>query len=360
MLKAEKRQPMKDNRYRNFMLTMTKNVADERGLTSVQDFSDYLRKSLVKYNKFEYAVIIHDKDEAEPHYHVALSFKDAKLITTVANSLNIAPNFLQRWDSRKNNLFSYLFHKTADAVFSKFDYSTYIDDDTKFTSNVKNIQRYTVCTFSTRKQLDDIQKKILTGDITRRNLLTADYLEYYALNKKQLDVCFELRQQSLIVNPPNCTTIFISGNSGTGKTTLAKKIASCFAQDNYCFASSSNDPLQDYYDEKVFIIDDFRPQQYDFIDLLALLDPYARTRTYRSRYKNKTLATELIIITSVIDLDSVFNYYHVYTHEDVRQLRRRIDQSIIMATNNKYPDLNYSTYCYNQCLDSYYPIDNPF
>lgn len=353
---------MKDNRCRNFMLTMTKKVADERALISVKDFADFVQNALSKYDKFEYAIILHDKDEAQPHYHVALSFKNTILLSTIADALNVAPNFIQRWDNRKKNLYAYLFHSTSDAFLSKACYSSYVDDETKFSSNISNIQKYSVCVFpnSSCKQLDDIQKKILTGDITKRNLLTPNFLEYYALNKKQLDVCFELRQQSLIVNPPNCTTIFVSGNSGTGKTTLARKIASDYAQHNYCFASSSNDPLQDYYDEKVFIIDDFRPQQYDFVDLLALLDPYARTRTYRSRYKNKILATELIIITSVMTLSEVLNYYQTFTHEDVKQLKRRIGQSFIMKTDNNYPNLNYDAYAYNLSTDSYYVIDNPF
>ena len=353
---------MKDNRYRNFMFTMTKTVADERGLTSVHDFADFLQNRLSKYDNYEFAVIIHDKDNAEIHYHVALSFKDAKSLVSIAKALDVATNFIQRWDSRKKNLYAYLFHNTTASLLSKADYSTYVDDDTKFISNVPNVERYAVRSFSkvSSGQLDDIQKKILTGDITKRFLLKPDYLEYFALNKKQLDVCFDLRQQSLIVNPPACTTIFVSGYSGTGKTTLARKIASDYAQDNYCFASSSNDPLQDYYDEKVFIIDDFRPQQYDFIDLLALLDPYARTRTYRSRYKNKTLATELIIITSVMTLSEVLNYYQIYTQEDVKQLKRRIDQSIIMKADNVYPNLNYDAYAYNLSTDSYYHIDNPF
>lgn len=353
---------MPDKRYRNFMLTMTKKVADERNLLSVADFANYIKNSLVKYDSYEYAVIIHDKDDVDSHYHIALSFKTAMYLTSIANAFGLAPNFIQRWDNRKTNLYKYLFHNTSDAILSKFDYSTYVNDKTKFITNMPNVQKYAVRTFTTSsaKQLDDIQKKILTGDVTKRMLLANDYIQYYALNKKQLDICFDLRQQSLIVNPPNCSTIFISGLSGTGKTTLARRIATQYAQDNYCFASSSNDPLQDYSDEKIFIIDDFRPQQYDFVDLLALLDPYARTRTYRSRYKNKILATELIIITSVIDLDSIFNYYSIYTHEDVKQLRRRIGQNIIMATHNKYPDLNYCTYCYNQSSDNYYPIDNPF
>ena len=353
---------MPDNRCRNFMFTMTKPVADKQGLTSVQDFAVFIESSLQKYYNFEYAVIIHDKDNTETHYHVALSFKDAKSLISIAKALDVAPNFIQRWDNRKKNLYAYLFHTTAAALLSKADYSSYVEDETKFISNVPNIQKYAVRTFSkcSSGQLDDIQKKILTGDVTKRFLLKSDYLEYYALNKKQLDVCFELRQQSLIVNPPNCTTIFISGYSGTGKTTLARKIASHYAQDNYCFASSSNDPLQDYYDEKVFVIDDFRPQQYEFVDLLALLDPYARTRTYRSRYKNKVLATELIIITSVMTLSEVLNYYQTFTHEDIKQLKRRIDQSFIMKTDNVYPNLNYDAYAYNLSTDSYYLIDNPF
>jgi hypothetical protein len=102
------------------------------------------------------------------------------------------------------------------------------------------------------------------------------------------------------------------------------------------FASGANDPLQDYTGEKCMIFDDFRPSDYEWINLLALLDPNYRQRTHQSRYYNKPLATELIILTSVYNISDIADYYHaLMPNEPMLQLYRRIGTIIDLNTNAK-------------------------
>lgn len=316
---------------------------------------DELEQLVLKMPPCEYAIILHDKDGTTHHHHIALYFKNARTITAVAKDLNIAPNFIEKWDNRKNNLFGYLLHTTNQAKNLKANYTDYLTNPQKFRTNIDNYLQLALKSPS-KTNIDKIINDILTGSLNKKQLLTPDNLRLYYDNKYKIDRAFKIRGESLILNPPACTTIFITGGSGTGKTRTATGLATkIYGEHNYCIASSPNDPLQDYTDEKCFIIDDFRPQDYEFIELLALLDPYNRKRTHRSRYYNKILAPELIIITSTYDINAVMSYYR-YTNEDMLQLRRRIQQLVIRIDKDtaKYQ-------IYDDITDTYNDIDElPF
>lgn len=94
--------------------------------------------------------------------------------------------------------------------------------------------------------------------------------------------------------------IYISGVSGSGKTTYAKILASKYYDENEIFISSGGShPFDEYYGEKCIIIDDFRDSVLAYNDLLRLLDNNTSSNV-GARYHNKSLARcELIILTSV-------------------------------------------------------------
>ena len=92
----------------------------------------------------------------------------------------------------------------------------------------------------------------------------------------------------------NC--IFITGASGTGKSTYAKQIASENNLSVY-ISSGSNDVLDDYQGQDCIILDDLRPSCMGLSDLLKMLDNNTAS-TVKSRYKNKVLECKMIIITT--------------------------------------------------------------
>ena len=351
----------KYDRYYNFMATLTLEKAINFGFKNIDELYSFV-VSHFDVDNDQIAVMLHDKDLGSEHYHIALHLKNAMNINAVAKRLNIAPNFVEKWDNRVDNLWAYLLHLTDNAKNEKYNYSDYIDDLNHLKTNINlDIFRkyidFTPKTKSKSNKADAIQLKILSGEITERDLLMPEMLPYYFENMAKCQKALQLRQKSLRINPPKCSCIYISGRSGLGKTTLANKIAKELYGNSIVIASSSNDPLQDYTDEKCFIIDDFRAKNYDFNFMLGLLDPNYRSRTHQSRYYNKVLACEMILITSVDDIDTTINHYADITDEDMRQLRRRIQTIYALNADSTFKNLKYTTYIYNDIIDSYEYVD---
>lgn len=344
---AKKNQPTKPKRpirARNYMASVTTDYA-----ISI----DELEKRAKSIENASYAIILHDSDTGSNHYHVAISLPNPTNLTTIATALQLAPNFIEKWDNRTGNLWGYLLHNT-DRAGLKYNYTSYIDDPDRFRSNLIDFKTLT------QKQTTKLRNRrptpliagILSGDISKRDVLKPDMLEQYYMEQTNIDRAFRIRAQSLKYNAPNCATVLITGNSGVGKTTKATELATKLYGDNFTIASSSNDPLQDYYDEKCLIIDDYRPEDYPFTELLQLLDPYHRKRTHRARYYNRPLATELIILTTTYSMVDIENAYS-FKREDMKQLRRRIQTIYEYDENAKA----FVCYTYDDAYDMYNPAD---
>lgn len=283
----------------------------------------------------EYGIILHDLDAGQDHYHVALKLTHPVRLTTIAKQYGQQTNIIEMWTGHLANMWSYLTHQTKTAKAEKADYLPYLHDTTKSrwgSDHTKQQATAKTITTTNNVQVQAIAEMIIKGMTTKKDLLSHDMVMTYWKHKTLLDRALQVRNQSLVVDPPNCVTYYIQGKSGSGKTSYARALADQKHPNDNSMASAGNDPLQDYLGEKCLIIDEFRPQDYQLQDLLALLDPYHRQRTHKSRYYNKPLATQLIIITSVMPLDDVIAYYTDYTKEDPKQIRRRIAKVIDMDT----------------------------
>ena len=80
---------------------------------------DSLDKLLVRLNEIgaeRYAGILHDKDSREkPHIHVFMHFANGREVVAIAKKLNIAPQYIEKWDDGIDNGFAYLIHRTPKA-----------------------------------------------------------------------------------------------------------------------------------------------------------------------------------------------------------------------------------------------------
>lgn len=328
---------------RAFMLTKT---------TDLTDFDTLKQQCQNLPDGYKYALITHDLDDGTNHYHVAIQTPHPITPTSIATRFDTTPNFVQIWRRNTGNLWAYLPHNTTTAKDEKADYNHYLDDPTRFITNLDDLTPFkhdkTKTTGAKNTKLNHTINKILLGEMTLKELLHPDNITYYHDNYNKLNRAIQLRTQSLRYNPPHCKTTYIQGNSGSGKTNYATEIANQLHPDSWAFASAGNDPLQDYTGEKCLILDDWRPKDYELNDLLAMLDPYHRTRTHKSRYYNKPLATETIIITSNVKLDDAISYYTDWNKEDPKQIRRRIHRLITM-----HDDGTATTELYNHKLDEW-------
>lgn len=330
------------NRYRAFMATST---IDYTTLEKLEQKAKAIKN-------VKYSIILHDRDNGSDHYHITLEFDNPRTINAIAKMLDIPPNFVEKWDKRTYNMYAYMLHHTTDAKNQKADYSDYLNRPDKFATNIENFEEIARPAPTGARQIDLMIEQILTGDLTRKQLLHPDLIQTYHKHLHKFDRAIKLRTESLKYNPPQCSTMLIYGDSGTGKTTTAYKLAFEQYPDSNATGSTPNDLLQDYTGEKCLIIDDFRPHDFPFIELLALLDPIHRQKTHRSRYYNKPLAAEFIIITSTMSLEQIVEHYaYQYPREDMKQLRRRI-QTVHHLSNTDRPH----QFIYDEQTDEHIPI----
>ena len=322
------------------MITKTAN------LTNISEL-ELLAKGLP--TGYEWAIITHDLDDGSNHYHVALKAPYPVSINTISKAFNTPTNFIQIWKGNTANMWAYLAHNTKLAKDEKADYNHYLNDSEKFKTNIDD---YSIFKYNKRIIKDDRLAKtitgILNGNIIKKELLNKENIEFYYANMNKIDKAIKVYNDALRYNPPQCETIYIEGLSGTGKTTYAQNLAMQKYPNSYLFASASNDPLQDYTGEKCLILDDWRPKDIELNQLLALIDPIHRQRTHKSRYYNKALATNLIIITSVNSLEDTIKYYTEFNKEDPKQLRRRIQQKVTI-----YKDTPPKIEIYQDDIDDY-------
>ena len=136
--------------------------------------------------------------------------------------------------------------------------------------------------------------------------------------------------------------IFITGASGTGKTTYAKIIA---AQKGYAtyISSGGKNPLDDYQGEECIILDDTRSSTWSLTDFLKLTDNHTDSLV-GCRYYNKSIAEcKLLIVTSVKSLDEFYEHATKEDNEPKIQLLRRFKMVIEMTLEDmtiKYYDDN--------------------
>lgn len=187
-----------------------------------------------------------------------------------------------------------------------------------------------------QKYIEEILQQILDGTIREYNKtqkIDNLTLVYYA---RKINEAFKVRAEYLAATQKerNTQVIFITGASSTGKTTFAKQIAIERGLD-YFISSGSNDVMDGYAMQPALILDDIRPSALGLSDLLKMLDNNTAS-TIKSRYKNKYLNCELIILTTVLDIDTF--YQHVFTENDepVTQLKRRCGTYIKMYKDQIY------------------------
>lgn len=291
----------------------------------------------------DYAWIVHDMDtnddgsEIPAHIHLMLRFKDSVPTTAILAKLDgvCKMQHLQKMQSWRSAI-AYLTHSNAltkyrypdDAVRSNFEWQ--IDRDAAIAS---------------KGRLDDIIAGIDSGRIREYN-----YTEYITMNdaikyKRQIDIAFKYRKDRLEGADRQMECIYITGESGAGKTTFAKEM--CIENGfSYFVSSGSNDVLDGYKGQDVIILDDLRPSSMGLSDLLKMLDNNTAS-SVKSRYSNKVLECKQIIITTTRDIDDFFRNVFEHEREAIVQLKRRCRTLIYMT----YDERKY--YVWNQVHHEY-------
>lgn len=272
---------------------------------------DLLEKLAIKTNANSYALIIHDKDVntdgtiKEPHVHMMLEFSKSVRLSTVANVLNDRTNYLQIYSRKGTNAdaqngYAYLIHLTNNAR-NKHQYS--INDvraNFDFDAYIANLE-FGVSKKEILNKLRDNQITAIEAKEAIAELFGADILAIYSNKIDTIDSYRSLNEYKkwrtiMKKEHKKKETIWLFGESGTGKSLIAEQISKTKNM-AYFKTGGSNDLFQGYNGEHFLIIDELRPENILYSDLLKIIDPYNtdylnyRMKTIERRHKSLTHAT---------------------------------------------------------------------
>ena len=260
-----------------------------------------------------FAGILHDKDIGQdgnlvaPHIHLVLQFESARSLNNLAKLTKQPIQCFEQWRGSVNNAYSYLVHHTESnqdkyqyspkEVIANFDYLILLD-----TIERNVTKRYEI---NDTMIIDNLLDLLYTGNITKSEIEQRLTGSQYAKARQKIETVYlkrletqaELWRQEMIDKNEIVTIIWLFGKAGTGKTRLARQYAEQYDL-NYFITGSIRDPFQQYNLEHVIILDELRPHQFDYSDLLKMFDPYNVKAMASSRYFDKPLLANIYIITS--------------------------------------------------------------
>lgn len=274
----------------------------------------------------QYAYICHNRDN-DDHIHLLLWFYSPMPTDILIKSFGgiIAINHLEKI-KKDESACAYLTHANRPEKV-QYEVSEVITNIANFADITDKIKKLS----NIQPLIDDI----INGVKTENDIFTLENADIYLKHKKTIDNAFEFRYECLrkrvLKMEKDIQVIFCDGDSRTGKSSYwveqCKKLNL-----SYCKSSSSNDPLQDYVDEELLILDDLRDSAFRIQDMLKFLDPHYRSST-QSRYHNKVFVGSVIVITTTQPLATW--YSHCKT-EQIVQFTARIHQHLYFEKDKIY------------------------
>lgn len=263
-----------------------------------------------KVDPQRFALAVHDKDTDDKgnpvtsHVHVMMEFDNPRSIKRIAGLIGDKEQQIAKWNNNSDNGFAYLVHRTANAKH-KYQYSPAdVKANFNYADELEIIQKKAdkkECAGGINHLLNDMYdgkktkadvEKLITGAVYGKHKRKLDDVEAKRLQKEA-----ESFRKNMIDNGLTTRVIWIYGETGTGKTSLALKIVK---QENrpYYLGGSTKDCFQAYNGEHTIIMDEFRFGVMAYSDLLKMTDPHAESVMIPARYHDKYLAADLIIFTS--------------------------------------------------------------
>lgn len=298
---------------------------------------------------------------AEPHIHALLKFKKGATLSTLAEKIGLAEQYLEKAKSGRygyDNLLAYLIHaKDKD----KYQYSP---DEVVTLAGKDYLEVYHERKESWLKgkakkevqqsyeDIDLLIDNILNENITKQEiLLNKKYHTLYTVHRvrindairtvgeiKSAKVKYELEHKEF-----KKTVIFIYGKSGLGKSKFAKELtkdivqlAKLNGQNWQSVVTAATNIFDEVNGEEILFLDDVRGDSLTASDWLKLLDPF-NISPISARYQNKMGAAKVIIITSSKYSLDFFYDTKGNDREDLSQYVRRIECLATIKGNDKNP-----------------------
>lgn len=339
------------------------------GCTVAEAYGIIHNKDTITIWNQEYMKNIEEKKAT--HVHLLIKFNKGASLDNLASMVGLEPQYLEKAKSGRygyDNLLSYLVHAKDK---SKFQYKP---DDvfTLLGENYTSLYNRKMETWArgratkevkeTNLSVDFLISEILSGHINKSQILLTDkYYKVYAHHKRKINDALETRGENKSYQAISAlekgefkkSIIFITANSGKGKTVFSKKLIDILQSTakkytnnswEYCLTASTN-AFDEYNGQDILFLDDIRGDSLTVSDWLKLLDPFTIS-PISARYHNKMGAAKVIIITSTKQPAEFFKIAKGNYDEDLGQFFRRIDYLIniqndyILSTPIKNPNFS--------------------
>ena len=305
-----------------------------------------LDKLLLQCDCSEYAWILHDKDvdkkgkKIRPHIHVDLKFSNPRDLSSISELFKDEKQYVQilKGTYSWSNGLAYLCHRTAKSskkfqyefseVHSSFDYPARVQEiiekaeQKKTKANAKHeIERFSAGEIDR----NELERNLGVLESAKRVKLI-DNIETMLL-KKEHEKWVEERKKS----GEKMFAFWFWGKAGVGKSQLARWL---FDGQKYAVLGDSRDPFEQYHGEHYIILDDLRPNELAYSDLLRVLDPYNFDgKVGSARYHSKLLSVAGIIITCPYSPEKFWESTRIDDREvdTLEQLTRRVIEIEVTA-----------------------------
>lgn len=324
----------------------------------------------------EMHAIYHDKDSTtiwndytklketvykDIHIHVLFKTVDGQDVEAIASAVGVQPQYIEyakRGKYAYNNMLSYLIH-AKDAQkhqYSPKEVITLVGEDYSkiYQENKLNWKKGALVKTDeqkihklTTRQIDVLLEKIMDNEVSRAYVENMPEPRMaYISNRRLFENAFEIAnknklqryRQDLAAMKFKKINVYLYGDTGVGKSALAREISKAVTEKVYndtgkvwnTVSLAARNAMDEYTDEEIIILDDFRSNSMDFNEILTLLDPH-HTSPAPARYHNKHIQYRLAIITAPYKLKVM---YYVDT-EDFEQLDRRIEFKFEVTKDNQ-------------------------
>lgn len=346
-----------------------KKFTNENNELLIEDFEKSLNERFPS-DLYEWAYIIHDKDKSsenpnelvKPHIHFYIKRLGKKSLArrtikeffeednlSVVKDVSYGPSILCYLVHFRNNQGKHEYD--VEEVHANFEYSFRMLEiwySKKINKEFKSAND------------TSLEKLVLEGRLDKADIFSDNELSLeYARNANTINRAFDILEErkkmevhakkfgeyndELMdfssqfngISEQEKRVIFMTGNSGVGKTALSKAIAKSLVVDkeekslntsNIYITSDFNDPFEFYgrnRREQVIIFEEFRTKSYDTSELLRLFENNDGMLTVKSRYRNKILDPNVIIVNSIQSFLDLKEYFNVEKREDDFQIFRR-------------------------------------
>lgn len=264
-------------------------------------------------------------DPKKPHWHIYIKLKESRTFADVAKWFGIGVTFVQKikagtfeggciYATHANAPDKYQYPVT-DAISSPgFDYAKIVEIKQQAFKREKKMD----AAYQRKMEICSMIEDGVINPFNKHQMISMEDWQNY---NRAITLAFERQAELLeLNNERNMRCIYIAGETMACKTSLAKMILEKYTTSH--LICNSYDPLQNYKGQKGVCIDDISFSTFGWKDFLNMADNDTSTPV-KSRYKNKSLYCDLLIITTTKEPYQLVQQMDGAQDENKKQFYRR-------------------------------------